>query len=104
MMRCNRCGDELPPDARFCIDCGMSLAATGVMTRLGELVCSDCYTTNAEDAWNCSNCGRRLAIDSTPPHLPARVSDKPSMNRVSATDFVWLGDLLLGVAELLIHL
>jgi ribosomal protein L40E len=100
-MCCDRCGDELPPEARFCIDCGASLTMTEATIRLGEAVCSDCYASNPEDAWNCSSCGRRFAIDITPPYQPAPVYHNRSANRAAATDLAWVGDLLLFVFELL---
>jgi hypothetical protein len=74
-MRCDRCGDEFPPDARFCIGCGATLAATGATVR--------------------------LATDTALPHQPAPAFNAGGANRATANDPGWLGDLLIVVFELL---
>jgi hypothetical protein len=77
---------------------------TGATVRLGESICSDCYASNPEDAWSCANCGRRLAIETTPATQAAPVIDKGSASGATASDYIWLGDLLLVIGELLASL
>ncbi len=62
-IRCTGCGDENPVDARFCIDCGASLApvAIGETTRLPAQRCPGCGSSNPEEARFCVVCGRGLA-------------------------------------------
>jgi ribosomal protein L40E len=98
---CHHCRDESPPDARFCIGCGAALAATEETGRLAETECPDCYALNSDDAWNCRNCGRRLASDLVSAYQPVFASDNGRENRAAATDDSWLGDLLIVAIELI---
>jgi hypothetical protein len=70
---CERCGGDSPAEARFCIDCGATLApgATGDTTRLPGMRCSNCGTTNPEHARFCVVCGRGLVAGAAPAARPA---------------------------------
>ena len=82
MTRCERCGGQNPADARFCIDCGASLAAatTGPTTRLAGVACPSCRTSNPENARFCVVCGRGLdgGAASRPHPAPARPTPRPT--------------------------
>jgi hypothetical protein len=90
-IRCASCGDENPADARFCIDCGASLApaAIGQTTRLPGVPCPTCRANNPENARFCVVCGTGLiagampprprpAPTRPPPHSHPRVDVQPS--------------------------
>ena len=74
-MKCPGCQGDLPPDARFCPKCGLSLGA----------VCQYCNTTNTPGDAFCKSCGQPLAPASsasqrfgapdtyTPKHLAERI-------------------------------
>jgi Double zinc ribbon len=91
-MRCERCGGHNPTDARFCIDCGASLAlaTTGPTTRLAGIACPNCKTKNPEQARFCVVCGRNLMPQVAPARpvaaLPARphTASQQSYPRVDA--------------------
>jgi Double zinc ribbon len=70
---CKRCGGDSPADARFCIDCGATLApaATGDTTRLPGVRCPSCATNNPEHARFCVVCGRGLVARMAPAARPA---------------------------------
>lgn len=77
---CERCGDENPHDARFCIDCGATLerASTGPTTQLRGVACQFCQVYNPEPARFCVSCGRSLAGPAAPkPAAPKPVASKP---------------------------
>jgi ribosomal protein L40E len=80
---CERCGGDNPADARFCIDCGGTLASatTGPTTRLASINCPGCGTTNPEQARFCVLCGR--AFSAQPP-APARPAPQPAPARPAA--------------------
>ena len=94
MTRCERCGGQNPADARFCIDCGASLApaTTGPTTRLVGMPCPSCGTNNPENARFCVVCGRSLGGGSaarprpTPPPMmrPAPPIARQSYPRTAA--------------------
>jgi uncharacterized membrane protein YvbJ len=66
-MRCSSCGTENAEGAKFCNECGASLAR----------VCSACGTTNAPGAKFCSECGGSLEAAS-----PAEAPDeRPAVER-----------------------
>ena len=69
---CERCGGDNPADARFCIDCGATLApvTTGDTTRLPGVRCPSCATNNPEHARFCVVCGRGLVVGATPAVRP----------------------------------
>ena len=62
---CEQCGGDSPTDARFCIDCGATVApaATGPTTRLQGVRCPGCGSGNPEHARFCVVCGRGLTPD-----------------------------------------
>ncbi|MFQ5584209.1 MAG: tetratricopeptide repeat protein [Calditrichia bacterium] len=55
-MKCNNCGYELPEDAKFCPNCGETVAR---IEKSKE--CKNCGTLNTADARFCRNCGTALA-------------------------------------------
>ncbi len=86
-IRCERCGDENPTDARFCIDCGASLApaATGQTTRLPGVPCPTCQSNNPESARFCVVCGTGLVAGTVTPQprpAPTRPAPQHSYPRV----------------------
>ncbi|NTV65211.1 MAG: zinc ribbon domain-containing protein [Oscillochloris sp.] len=77
-MRCPSCDADLPADARFCIECGVTLASasTGPTVHLqpdkdGTSVrCAACGSANPSHAIFCVHCGRRMgdpAAQAPPP-------------------------------------
>jgi hypothetical protein len=80
IIRCKRCGEENPAEARFCIDCGapLSEAATGATTKLSGMACPWCNARNPENARFCVICGRDLAGGQAPRPAPARPSPRPA--------------------------
>jgi|YNPNPStandDraft_1061719.scaffolds.fasta_scaffold07946_4 ribosomal protein L40E len=63
-MKCPSCGAEVPDDALFCIECGVSLrpAATGATTALPRAtadarICGVCGAANPAHAAYCVRCG-----------------------------------------------
>lgn len=67
-LRCPRCDNLNPAEARFCIECGATLveAATGATTKLAGRPCPHCRTLNPEDAHFCVTCGRSFAAPPRP--------------------------------------
>jgi ribosomal protein L40E len=61
LVTCRNCGGESPHDARFCIECGETLAlAIGPTTKLATPTCQSCGTENLPDASFCGICGRAM--------------------------------------------
>ena len=84
-LHCQKCGGDCPTDARFCIDCGATLApaATGATTRLPGMRCPGCGTSNPEHARFCVVCGRGLQAGAVapkrlaPPQPPVSSAPRP---------------------------
>jgi ribosomal protein L40E len=77
-MQCPSCDAELPNDARFCIECGVTLdkATTGptVLLRADEqaqTTCTACRASNPGHAIFCVRCGQRIG-DPAPRQAPPR--------------------------------
>jgi ribosomal protein L40E len=77
---CERCGGSNPTDARFCIDCGATLApaATGPTTRLAGVQCPVCGAGNPEHARFCVVCGRGLNAGAVAPRPHAQPAIPPA--------------------------
>lgn len=75
LITCRSCGGESPHDARFCIECGETLAsATGPTTKLATPTCQSCGAENVPDARFCGICGRAMpAFAATPEPWPSSV-------------------------------
>lgn len=85
--QCERCGSDNPAEARFCIDCGVSLAqaSTGPTTKLAGTVCPTCYAVSLEDARFCVKCGQGLAPAGQPARtLQPRTTPRPQPQRTYA--------------------
>lgn len=75
LMTCPTCQHTNPDGARFCSECGASLAR--------EAWCATCGRANSAGAKFCNDCGARLGAgtqaqapaprDYTPPHLAAKI-------------------------------
>ena len=63
---CPTCGADNPSGAKFCNECGASLAQ----------VCASCGTSNASGAKFCSECGATLQIDATTQPPPVAESER----------------------------
>lgn len=86
-VRCGNCGNENPPDAQFCIDCGGPLRQlnTGATTRLASVPCPNCRAGNPENARFCVVCGRSMAsAPPPPPPRPTRTAPQHSYPRMHA--------------------
>jgi uncharacterized protein len=84
---CTRCGIDNPADARFCIDCGASLApaTTGPTSRLAGRACPSCHTNNLENARFCAVCGQGLGDESAPVRpTPTRLEPQQPYARANA--------------------
>lgn len=85
IIACTRCGEPNPADARFCINCGGSVAtapAVGPTVKLNGRVCAACLTVNPGSADFCLSCGR--ALDGVPLRapVPPRVQAPPGLPRI----------------------
>ena len=76
-MECPSCAAELPDDARFCIECGITLdqASTGptVILRADERAaasCAACGASNPGHAIFCVRCGQRIGDPAPRPDPP----------------------------------
>ena len=81
-MICSSCGSDLPDDARFCIECGVTLdtATTRptVHLRVGEgssVSCAACGESNPGHAIFCVRCGQRMSDAATRLALPRRANE-----------------------------
>ena len=78
-MRCPACHEDNPPRARFCLACGVRLAA----------VCAACGATAPEGARFCPECGQPLATSPAVPvrppesYTPRHLADKILTTRAS---------------------
>ncbi len=63
-MQCSRCQHENPPQAKFCLECGLRLALT----------CSNCGTALPPEAKFCLHCGQAVSASA----LPSRYSSPES--------------------------
>ncbi|NNJ13136.1 zinc ribbon domain-containing protein [Chloroflexales bacterium ZM16-3] len=77
-MKCPLCDADLPDDARFCIECGVTLdkATTGPTVHLrpedrAAATCPACGASNPSHAIFCVRCGRRMG-DPAPRPAPPR--------------------------------
>lgn len=83
-MLCPSCGADLPDDAQFCIECGVSLgdkANTGRTINLPRQttvveICRACGAANPDHASFCVRCGHRL---SEPAPIISRPLSEPSL-------------------------
>jgi ribosomal protein L40E len=121
-MQCPSCDAEIPNDARFCIECGVTLgSATGptVQPRAGEgraTTCAGCGASNPGHAIFCVRCGQRMgdpALLQTPPRqaiggvgpgapsLPTfSPRPQPSHGRQRDTTMISVALLLIGIGVL----
>lgn len=97
-IHCVKCGEDNPPDSRFCIDCGAPLApapidvaTTGPTIKLSGKPCMACRTLNADTATVCVSCGKPL-VSATPATPPPVVVVKPVAPRVPPPNYgPWQG-------------
>ncbi|MEI7646132.1 MAG: zinc ribbon domain-containing protein [Chloroflexales bacterium] len=78
-MQCPSCDAELPDDARFCIECGVTLdsASTGPTVLLradahATASCAACGASNPGHAIFCVRCGQRMGDPAPRPAPPRR--------------------------------
>ncbi|MHA2028247.1 MAG: double zinc ribbon domain-containing protein [Candidatus Kariarchaeaceae archaeon] len=63
-MRCNNCGADNPPEARFCFECGKEIFSKSSISPSKEesvLHCSKCGVSNPKNMSFCFECGTPLA-------------------------------------------
>lgn len=75
-MNCSHCHTSLPPDARFCHQCGTEVAARGQ-------VCASCQTENLPEAKFCIQCGQSL--QAPPQDQPAATAQRSYVPRYPVT-------------------
>lgn len=51
VLKCNKCGEQLPEDSTFCTKCG---------TEVDGVVVCDCGTINSQENEYCKKCGKKL--------------------------------------------
>ena len=61
MKKCIKCGELLPPDARFCDECGAKQTET--------IVCSECGTVLDADVAYCPKCGMPVETEELTPEI-----------------------------------
>ena len=61
-MNCPTCRAENPPEAEYCSNCGVPLAAFGGRSGAGQPVvyCTNCGAENVHGAMSCASCGEPL--------------------------------------------
>ncbi|MHA2166042.1 MAG: double zinc ribbon domain-containing protein [Candidatus Hodarchaeales archaeon] len=62
-MRCNKCGADNPPEARFCFECGKDIISKSSLSpskEEGVLHCSKCGVSNPRKMSFCFECGTPL--------------------------------------------
>ncbi|MFC2042253.1 leucine-rich repeat domain-containing protein, partial [Chloroflexota bacterium] len=80
-MRCLSCGQDNPPEAGFCANCGATLEVTVEPSSPAAPVrCNSCGQDNPPEAAFCSNCGATLAATVEAP--PPRVVTKSFIGRL----------------------
>ena len=87
-VRCPRCGQENPDEARFCLHCGAQLAIS----------CPGCGAVQPPGARFCPECGRAVGAAPGPAgYTPAHVSDQILAVRGAAKareDLWWLPEVM----------
>ncbi|MFC1930061.1 zinc-ribbon domain-containing protein, partial [Chloroflexota bacterium] len=76
-MRCISCGQDNPPEAGFCANCGAPLEATvEPSSPTAPVRCNSCGQDNPPEAAFCGNCGATLAavVEPPPPRVAASAS------------------------------
>lgn len=70
-VRCERCGEDNPLDARFCMECGEPIGqgVTGPTVRLTGKECAACGASNPEQADFCVICGRPFEAPESGPAM-----------------------------------
>ncbi len=118
-MKCPSCGAEVPDDALFCIECGVSLrpVATGATTALPRptaemLICGACGATNPAHAAYCVRCGALIKGPVPIPgvNIPERLARSteplappPPMRRAGpGREFIGLAVFLIGFGGLML--
>ena len=64
-MECELCGQDNPPEARFCSNCGTSLVAREAPS--AAIQCPQCGQDNPGETFFCTNCGADLTRMGEPP-------------------------------------
>ena len=62
-MRCNNCGADNPPEARFCFECGKEILGKSALSSSKEedvIHCSKCGVSNPPNMNYCFECGTPL--------------------------------------------
>ena len=106
-MRCEQCGFENEEDAKFCGNCGASLAprrlhppAAKPASGLAQVYCQQCGTPNAEGSVFCYSCGSKLAPEAMPRRYPKRKRRETTKEKTSAAWWLmpifltWVGGLI----------
>lgn len=94
-MKCPSCSAELPDDARFCIECGVSLdrGTTGPTVHLkpgnqAPAVCVACGAHNPSHALFCVRCGQRMGTSALHPNrVPQMRSNEIDQSAPSLPSF-----------------
>ena len=60
-MRCIKCGSQLPPNAKYCDECGAK--------QTESVVCSECGTVLEADVNYCPKCGTPVKMEELTPEM-----------------------------------
>lgn len=80
-MKCEACGRENPPDARYCRGCGKPLAEPEQASAAGKRFCPKCGAANSEGVAFCMQCGASMRVSArneAPGLSAAAMGGKPS--------------------------
>ena len=94
-MKCTNCGSELPPNSRFCEQCGTMVKTetpTGKNYRPKKF-CEQCGAELKPGFMFCGKCGAPVKEDKTPIPTPGPVPDPPKKAR-------WIVPVVAGLLTL----
>ncbi|MGN1480575.1 zinc-ribbon domain-containing protein, partial [Porcipelethomonas sp.] len=90
-MRCNKCGAELKPGAKFCTNCGNKNIVQNSFSGGGK-ACPNCGKEIKDNKKFCTSCGMKLPESSGGKKLDLKIDDNMDINMLYKRAFMYLED------------
>lgn len=90
-MRCNKCGAELKPGAKFCTSCGNKNIAQNSFSGGGK-ICPNCGKEIKDNKKFCTSCGMKLPEPKSSDMADLKIDDSIDINLLYKRAFMYLED------------